>query len=400
MKYCTIIGISDSRAQWFPPRVLEVIRHGRVFSGGRRHHDIMSSMLPKDAVWIDITVPLSNTFRQYADYDDIVVFASGDPLFYGFAVTVQREFPDVEMNVYPSFNSLQSLAHKLNMPYNDMHVVSLTGRPWEKFDEALINGERMIGCLTDRKKTPHEIYYRMREYGYDNYRMYVGELLGNEEAERVGEYEATREYANPNCIILVRTHERRRHFGIPENEFHLLGECPEEGVVGRTKMITKMPIRLLSLSMLDLYSKISLWDVGFCTGSVSIEARLQFPHLHITSFEIREEGRRLMEQNSRKFGAPGIQTHIGDFLSMPLEDETLFTRPDAVFIGGHGGKLKEMVTRIKSRLLPDGCIVFNSVSEESRRTFIEAAEAEGMNVRVCHTITVDENNPITILKAE
>lgn len=360
----------------------------------------MSPMLPEDAVWIDITVPLSETFCQYADYDEIVVFASGDPLFYGFAVTIQREFPNVEMMVYPSFNSLQLLAHKLNMPYHDMHVVSLTGRPWDKFDEALINGERMIGCLTDRKKTPHEIFQRMSEYGYDNYRIYVGELLGNEDNERVGEYDTEMEYANPNCIILVRTHERSRYFGIPETEFHLLDECPEKGIAGRTKMITKMPIRLLSLSMLDLYGKSSLWDVGFCTGSVSIEARLQFPHLHITSFEIREDGSRLMEQNSRKFGAPGIRTHIGDFLSMPLDDERLFERPDAVFIGGHGGKLKEMVTRIKNVMLPGGCIVFNSVSDESRLTFIEAAEQEGMSVRVCHTIKVDDNNPITILKAE
>ena len=53
-----VIGITDSRKQWFPPEVMEVIKSGKVFSGGKRHHEIMKDFLPKNAVWIDITVPL------------------------------------------------------------------------------------------------------------------------------------------------------------------------------------------------------------------------------------------------------------------------------------------------------------------------------------------------------
>ena len=130
----SVICITDSRKQWFPPEVMEVIKAGKVFSGGKRHHEIMMDFLPENAVWIDITVPLSDVFKQYEAYDDIVVFASGDPLFFGFANTIQRECPGCEMKVYPSFNSLQMLAHRMCLPYHDMHVVSLTGRPWDKFD--------------------------------------------------------------------------------------------------------------------------------------------------------------------------------------------------------------------------------------------------------------------------
>lgn len=97
-----------------------------------------------------------------------------------------------------------------------------------------------------------------------------------------------------------------------------------------------MPVRLLTLSMLDLHNRHSFWDIGFCTGSVSVEAKLQFPHLHITAFEVREEGRELLEKNSRKFGTPGITGVIGDFTETDL---SVYPVPDAVFIGGHGGKL-------------------------------------------------------------
>lgn len=160
MRHCTIIGISDRREQWFPPEVNEIISQSRVFSGGKRHHEIMSGHLPSGSVWIDITVPLADVFAKYEVYADIVVFASGDPLFYGFAATVERECAGCAIDVFPSFNSLQTLAHRMHLPYHDMHVVSLTGRPWHKLDEALISGEPLIGVLTDRSKTPHAIMAR------------------------------------------------------------------------------------------------------------------------------------------------------------------------------------------------------------------------------------------------
>ena len=412
-----VIGITDSRHQWFPPEVMEIIKAGKVFSGGKRHHEIMMDFLPENAVWIDITVPLSEVFKQYEQYDDIVVFASGDPLFFGFANTIQRECPGCEMKVYPSFNSLQMLAHRMCLPYHDMHVVSLTGRPWDKFDEALINGESLIGVLTDKKNTPQAIWQRMQDYGYTNYTMTIGENLGNEEKERIIEIqppspprgsfldtsfrygvssEGSLLYKNSplggggglNCLILQKTSTHPRPFGIPEAEFHLLN--------GRTKMITKMPIRLMSLSMMQLRERKTMWDVGFCTGSVSIEAKLQFPHLKITAFEVREEGRELMEINSRKFGTPGIDAVIGDFLQLDLSG---YPKPDAVFIGGHGGKLPEMMEKIYSELTEGGVIVMNTVVQSSYDAFMESAKKLNMTLEEPVRIALDDFNPITILKA-
>lgn len=383
-----IIGLSDSHCQYLQPEAVEHIRSGKVFSGGKRHHELVRHLLPDDAVWIDITVPLDNVFRQYEQYEDIIIFASGDPLFYGFANTIKRLYPEMQMKVLPAFNSLQMLAHRLNMAYQDMRAVSLTGRPWDKFDEALICGEQLIGCLTDRNKTPNAIWKRMLDYGYDNYLMYVGENLGNEERERISIFEEGNEYENPNCIILKRKSRIRQSFGIPDSYFHLLN--------GRSRMITKMPIRLASIAAMELDGKNSFWDIGFCTGSISIEAKLAFPHLHITAFEIREEGKELMEANSRKFHAPGINAVIGDFLTA---DISRLESPEAVFIGGYGGRMKEMLAKVKTVLAAGGCIVFNSVSEESRTTFIEATTALGMKPEILHTIKVDDNNPITILRA-
>ena len=408
-----VIGITDHPHPFFPPEVMDVIRQGKVFSGGKRHHEIVRPLLPEDAEWIDITVPLDAVFEQYKAQSlkhnvqcsmlkAITVFASGDPLFFGFANTIRRRMPEAEIVLYPSFNSLQLLAHRLVMPYHDMRIVSLTGRPWPEFDKALMEGAGKMGVLTDREHTPAAIAQRMLDYGYIYYKMYVGEHLGNPSQEKVStlslEEAARHEFSMPNCVILESASHQSsaisHPFGIPDAAFTLLD--------GREKMITKMPIRLLTLQALDLPKRRVLWDIGFCTGSVSIEARLQFPHLHIEAFEIRPECEAIIHENARRFGAPGISIHIGDFLEA---DIAALPRPDAVFIGGHGGHLKDIMAKVLTVLAPDGVIVFNSVTSpkvpaDSKKLWDEACAELRLHQEPPLRIQLNDYNPIEILKVK
>jgi len=404
-----VIGITDAPQPWFPPEVREIIKGGKVFSGGKRHHEIVVPLLPEGAEWIDITVPLEKVFEKFRSPlpnrgggGALVIFASGDPLFFGFANTLRREFPEAEIQVFPTFNSLQMLAHRLVMPYHDMRIVSLTGRPWQEFDRALIERAPKIGVLTDKEHTPAAIAQRMLEYGYTDYTMHVGEHLGNPQEERITsltlEEAAEKSFAMPNCLVLDGSSvERSRSFGIPESSFALLD--------GREKMITKMPIRLLTLQALELAKRHVFWDIGACTGSVSIEARLLFPHLHIEAFEIRPECEAIIKENARRFGAPGINVHIGDFCLTPDPSPVGEGRPDAVFIGGHGGKLKEIMAKVCEVLAPGGVIVMNSVvapkvTTDSQKLWNEACEELGLRQEPPMRILLDEHHPITILKCK
>ena len=426
MKF-VVIGISDNPNPFFPPEVLEVIKNGRIFSGGKRHHEIVAQLLPADAEWIDITVPLDAVFEQYRALsgfpaeNPVIVFASGDPLFFGFANTIKKKMPDADIVVFPTFNSLQMLAHKLVMPYHDMRIVSLTGRPWQEFDRALIEGAPKMGVLTDKEHTPAAIAQRMLDYGFDGYTMHIGEHLGNPTLERITtlslEAAAQQGFQHPNCLILnTNFHELDMNFsqinindnscsingnsrpnyifGIPDHQFVLLN--------GREKMITKMPIRLLTLQALDLPHRHVLWDIGFCTGSVSIEARLRFPHLHIDAFEVRPECKAIIQENARRFHAPGIHVHMGDFLNL---QSSIFNipPPDAVFIGGHGGHLKDIMAKVLTCLSPDGIIVMNSViapkvTTDSHRLWDEACAELGLHQEPPMRIQLNDHHPITILK--
>ena len=404
MKYI-VIGITDNPQPFFSREVLDIIRNGRVFSGGKRHHEMMAPLLPADSKWIDITTPLDAVFKEYqklsaASCPSMIIFASGDPLFYGFANTIKREMPEAEIVVYPTFNSLQMLAHRLLMPYHDMRIVSLTGRPWHEFDRVLIERATKVGVLTDHVHTPAAIARRMLDYGYINYTISVGEHLGNPSKEKVTTFsldDATQhEFSMPNCVIVCRNTQKQLSplytFGIPDSEFALLD--------GREKMITKMPIRLLTLQALELPKKHILWDIGFCTGSVSIEARLQFPHLQIEAFEIRPECEAIIQENARRFGSPGINIHIGNFLEA---DISALPRPDAVFIGGHGGQLKEIMAKVITVLTDDGIIVFNSVTSpkvptDSRQLWNDACTDLGLKQDYSLRIQLNDYNPIEILR--
>ena len=88
-----IIGIDDNAQQELPEQARNAIAGGFVFSGGKRHHEIMRKYLPDNHLWIDITVPLDDVFRQYKAHSDIVVFASGDPLFSVLPTRCANAFP-------------------------------------------------------------------------------------------------------------------------------------------------------------------------------------------------------------------------------------------------------------------------------------------------------------------
>ena len=148
------------------------------------------------------------------------------------------------------------------------------------------------------------------------------------------------------------------------------------------------------LQSLDLGRRHTLWDIGACTGSISIEARLLFPHLQIEAFEIRPECEAIIQENARRFGAPGINVHIGDFLNSQLSIlNSQLPLPDAVFIGGHGGKLKEMMEKVLTVLAPDGVIVMNSV-------VAPACQELGLQQEPPLHIQLNDHHPITILKCK
>ncbi|SFW34940.1 bifunctional cobalt-precorrin-7 (C(5))-methyltransferase/cobalt-precorrin-6B (C(15))-methyltransferase [Chitinophaga sancti] len=393
MNKYVVIGISDHAHFVLADEVLSLLSQHQYFSGGKRHHQRMHQYLPAAYEWIDITGDIPGLIQQYKELDgEVVIFASGDPLFYGFANSIRRYHPEAEMRVYPYFNSLQLLCQRCNIAYAALYNTSVHGRGWDELDTALLKREKLIGVLTDGVKTPAAIASRLLAYGYDNYTMIVGEALeGVEEKINTFSLPAASDtlFHALNCVLLIENTPRKKWMGIPDALF--------EGLENRPNMITKMPIRLLSLSQLDLFQRQVFWDIGFCTGSVAIEAKNNFPGLQVVAFEKRIACDALMDRNAFNLGVPGIIKVIGDIFE---QDLSAYPPADAIFIGGHGNRLDELIAGIHHYLKPGGRLVMNAVKQESNTQFVEAVTALGYQLHTAINITIDEHNPITVLTAE
>jgi precorrin-6Y C5,15-methyltransferase (decarboxylating) len=137
--------------------------------------------------------------------------------------------------------------------------------------------------------------------------------------------------------------------------------------------------------------------VGFCTGSVAIEARRLFPQLAVVAFEQRPECEAMLDTNARQFSAPGITAVMGDFFA---QDLAALPVPNAVFVGGHGGRLPELLARLDALLPPGGTVVLNAVLPESHDQFLAQAHALGWQLPAPpQRVQLDQHNPIWVLTA-
>ncbi len=386
-----LIGISNHPTPKWSDEILSLIKKSTVFSGGKRHYELVKSYLPKNHRWIEISGKMDALIQQYKTVDaSIVIFASGDPFFYGFGNTLQRLLPNAQLKAFPYSNSIQLLCHKTQTNYNNLKSISVHGRDWSDLDEALINRNELIGVLTDNKKTPAVIAKRMLQYGFDNYSITIGESLDSY-AEHIEQLDVstctTKTHHTLNCVLLKQTAPKEKPFGIPDTAFIPLGN--------RINMITKMPIRLSTISALALQDKRVFWDVGSCTGSVAIEAKQQFPHLKIVAFEKRAECSTIIQQNTERLATPGIEIVIDDFFNLNLKKIPM---PDAVFIGGHGGRLKELIQTVH-QLNPEVRFVTNAVRTTSSKIFIKELTDLKYSIST-NTIQLNEHNTISIHTAE
>ena len=386
-----LIGISNHTTPKWSDDALQLIEKSTVFSGGKRHYQLVKSYLPKHHKWIEISGKMDALIKQYKTIDDsIVVFASGDPFFYGFGNTLQRLMPKAQLKAFPYFNSIQLLCHKTQTNYNNLKSISVHGRDWSALDEALINRNELIGVLTDTKKTPAVIAKRTLQYGFNNYSITIGEALDGdtEHIEKLDLSTCTTKIHNAlNCVLLKQITPKDKPFGIPDADF-----IPLEN---RANMITKMPIRLSTISALALQNKRVFWDIGACTGSVAIEAKQQFPHLKIVAFEKRTVCTTIIQQNAERFNTPGIEIVIDDFFNLNLND---YPKPDVVFIGGHGGRLKELIEAVY-QLNPLVRFVTNAVRETSSSVFIETLTDLNYTIST-NSIQLNDHNKISIHTAE
>lgn len=128
---------------------------------------------------------------------------------------------------------------------------------------------------------------------------------------------------------------------------------------GHRVPMTKEPVRLLALERLDLRHARRLIDIGAGTGSISIEAALRYPNLDVIAIERNESALSLIAENCRHFDCHNIRIISG---MAPVD---IAETADAIFIGGTGGQLTELIDWSLQHLPSGGRLVMTFILLEN-----------------------------------
>ena len=137
--------------------------------------------------------------------------------------------------------------------------------------------------------------------------------------------------------------------------------------------ITKEEVRAISIMKLDLANAKKLVDVGAGTGSVSIEAAYNYPNLEVVSIERNDDALDLINKNIEKFNLNNVDVIKG---YAPIE---LNGNVDAVFLGGTGNNLDEILLWSKGMLVEGGRLVANFIIVETFNETLKLLREYGFN---------------------
>jgi precorrin-6Y C5,15-methyltransferase (decarboxylating) len=357
-----VVGIGADGPAGLSAAAREHVAAAEVLAGGRRHLSYFPDWTGERLV---INANISHfiaRLRETYPMRKTVVLASGDPLFYGIGRALVESLPKDDLLFFPQVSSMQLAFAQLRESWEDACTVSLHGRDLAMLLPAVQRRESKIAVFTDSVNDPAAIAALLIQHGFgDDYTLCVCEnLAGPEERiSRLSPREAMgRQYAPLNVVVLLRRlgadHMKRMPLlGLRESAFRHRSE--------RQGIITKRGPRLLALAALELYSGDIMWDIGAGSGSVSIEAARLAPALNVFPVERDPSALENLRENIAAFQLERVHLVAGEAPEALVD----LPDPDAVFVGGSGGKLTEILAAVANRLKPGGRLVLNCITIET-----------------------------------
>lgn len=368
-----IVGMGAEGPASLSERARAVVASAQLLAGGRRHlGHFPDHPAERVVVGADLDGLAARLAAALAEGRRAVVLASGDPGFYGIAAPLLERLGAERVEILPNVSAMQLAFARLRLPWDDAALLSVHARPLADVLEA-VRRHPKVGLFTDPRHTPAAVAAFLLAQGVPPRRAYVCENLGTAE-ERVvacdlGELPG-REFAPLNVLVLVDPAAGRPLSPTPVRgsaparaPWPVLG-LPEEAFAQRRPLaglITKVEVRAVSLARLALRPGDVVWDVGAGTGSVGIEAARLVPSGRVYAVERRADDVERIRENAARFGADNLMAVHGE---APAALAAL-PDPDAVFVGGSGGRLAAILRAVAARLRPGGRLVCNLATLEN-----------------------------------
>ncbi len=309
--------------------------------------------------------------------EQVVILASGDPLYYGIGRWLSQQFSAERLRFYPAISSIQAACHSIGLSLQDAKVISLHGRPVLSLRRHLAQQQYLV-VLTDQHSTPPALAALCEEAGFAESQLWVCERLGYQN-QLVRKFSVSalcdKSVTSPDTrfdplhVTIIKVIGQSRYLpsfpGIADQHFITNNEA------GRG-LITKREVRLAVLSLLQPAPADIGWDIGAGCGGVAVEWALWNPLGHVYAIEHHATRFNCLAQNQQRFGvaenlnpingrAPGI------LATLPAANK--------IFIGGSDGELPSLLATLWENLPPQGVIVTSAVMETSKASLIQFAES-------------------------
>jgi len=401
---CRIIGVLDDGTEGLTAKVLSHLRRADLVIGASRTLGLVAGHLGDGARTRELMgnlAGLPDRMREArARGERVVVLATGDPLCHGIAGFLRTQLDAEEYEVLPNLSLIQLTCARLGLPWQEMKICSVHDRDageWHQSagpDHGLypilraLARHDLVGVFTSADNSPSRIARMLVTAGLTGqFRPAVAERLLHRDERLVTnctlEEAAARRFADPNVLILRRVAPPARKvlFGLNDRSFRQ--RRPGKG------LITKREVRAVSLARMQLRADSIVWDIGAGSGALGLEAACIASAGYVYAIEKNPNDLDIVAWNRR---ALGVTNHTLVPGKAPAGLET-WPDPDAVFIGGSGKALSELIALGLERLRSGGNLVLNLVTAENLAVATAALTQQGATWDLTQ-IQVSRSRPI------
>lgn len=348
--WITIVGLGEDGPDGLSAASHEALKTAEIIMGAKRHLGLLPEVSGECIEW---PVPFADGIPVLQSYHGrrVVVLASGDPFWFGVGSVIAREFASDTWRAIPAPSTFALAANNLGWPLEEIACLGLHAAPLTRLRPHLTQGARALVLLRDGAAVEALGHY-LSKLGFGASTIHVLEALGGP-CERVTTTRADSidgPFEHPVCVGLSVAGTGKTvpaSNGVPDDLFVTDG------------VMTKRPVRALTLSALAPQAGELLWDIGGGSGTVAIEWLLAHPACEAISVEARADRAALIRQNARDLGVDRLQVIEGTAPDA-LAD---LPRPAAVFIGG--GLTPQLMECLETMLPAGTRLVANAVTLEA-----------------------------------
>lgn len=368
--WIVVVGIGEEGLDGLGENARRRIAEAEVLVGGRRHLGLVPESRAERVLWRS---PLADTFAEIEAraHRQIVVLASGDPLWYGVGRSLIARFGREAVEVVPHVSAFQLACARLGWPLEDTLTLSLHGRPLALLLRHLQPGRRLL-LLTSDGAAPSAIGRRLVDAGFAASSCHVlAHLGGRHEQAWSGTAEELARSPNFTDLNVVAVHCRAD----PDSRSLPRIAGLDDDVFLHDGTVTKAEVRAVAVAALLPMPGLLLWDIGAGAGSIAIEWLRCEPTARAIAVELRSDRIASIRANAERLGAPDLEVVEG----RAPEVLSNLADPDRIFLGG-GVAEPGLLDYLAARLRAGGRLVAHAVTIEGEAALL--AFAEGREVRL------------------